>query len=102
MEILLQMYGTPNEYGSTLTDHVEQITGRLPRTFAQWQPNMPTCTSRRGPMTGHPFRFGIALSAAADRRAWKESATRPKTSDSTSPSSTTSASPPHPPSPRSR
>ncbi|TDD15009.1 SDR family oxidoreductase [Nonomuraea diastatica] len=36
VEILLQMYGTPNEYGTTLTDQVEQVTGRPPRTFAQW------------------------------------------------------------------
>ncbi|GAA4950642.1 uncharacterized protein YbjT (DUF2867 family) [Nonomuraea thailandensis] len=36
VEILLQMYGTPNEYGTMLTDQVEKIIGRPPRTFAQW------------------------------------------------------------------
>ncbi|MEV1170387.1 NmrA family NAD(P)-binding protein [Nonomuraea sp. NPDC049784] len=36
VEILLQMYGTPNEYGTTLTGNVEKLTGRAPRTFAQW------------------------------------------------------------------
>ncbi|MEO3892711.1 NmrA family NAD(P)-binding protein [Nonomuraea sp. B5E05] len=36
VEILLQMYGTPNEYGTALTDQVEQVIGRPPRTFAQW------------------------------------------------------------------
>ncbi|MGP3962030.1 SDR family oxidoreductase [Nonomuraea sp. 3N208] len=36
VEILLQMYGTPHEYGTILTDTVERIIGRPPRTFAQW------------------------------------------------------------------
>ncbi|MDP4505316.1 SDR family oxidoreductase [Nonomuraea turcica] len=36
VEIFLQMVGTPNKYGTTLTDNVEKITGRPPRTFAQW------------------------------------------------------------------
>jgi hypothetical protein len=36
VEILLRMYGTPNEFGTTLSDHVEQVTGRPPRTYAQW------------------------------------------------------------------
>ncbi|MGP4101524.1 NmrA family NAD(P)-binding protein [Nonomuraea sp. KM90] len=36
VELLLQLYGTPNEYGTTLTDHVERVTGRPPRTYAEW------------------------------------------------------------------
>ncbi|MFC4118012.1 NmrA family NAD(P)-binding protein [Nonomuraea zeae] len=36
VERLLETYGTPNEYGTTLTDQVERVTGRPPRTFAQW------------------------------------------------------------------
>ncbi|MGI5154023.1 SDR family oxidoreductase [Microbispora sp. CA-102843] len=36
VESLLRMYGTPNEYATRLTDQVEQVVGRPPRTFAQW------------------------------------------------------------------
>ncbi|TYB56003.1 NAD(P)H-binding protein [Nonomuraea sp. PA05] len=36
VEMLLRMYGTPNELATTLTGEVERITGRPPRTFAEW------------------------------------------------------------------
>ncbi|MEW9532437.1 SDR family oxidoreductase [Microbispora sp. NPDC049125] len=36
MEILLRVYGTPNPYGTTVTDAVEKVIGRPPRTYAQW------------------------------------------------------------------
>ncbi|MEZ0073761.1 NmrA family NAD(P)-binding protein [Planotetraspora sp. GP83] len=36
VEMLLRLYGTSNERGRTVTDAVERVTGRPPRTFAQW------------------------------------------------------------------
>ncbi|MFG1709708.1 SDR family oxidoreductase [Nonomuraea sp. M3C6] len=36
VEILIRMYGTPNDFATTLTDNVEKITGRPPHTFAEW------------------------------------------------------------------
>ncbi|MGR6917482.1 NmrA family NAD(P)-binding protein [[Actinomadura] parvosata] len=36
VEMLLRLYGTPNELATTLTGDVERVTGRPPRTFAQW------------------------------------------------------------------
>ncbi|MCF6473188.1 NAD-dependent epimerase/dehydratase family protein [Nonomuraea sp. MG754425] len=36
VEIYLKMAGASREYSTTLTDNVEKIIGRPPRTFAQW------------------------------------------------------------------
>jgi uncharacterized protein YbjT (DUF2867 family) len=36
VEILLRLYGEPNELGRTVTDTVRRVTGRPARTFAQW------------------------------------------------------------------
>ncbi|GII42403.1 SDR family oxidoreductase [Planotetraspora phitsanulokensis] len=36
VEMLLRLYGTPNELGTTVTDAVEKVTGRPARTFAEW------------------------------------------------------------------
>ncbi|MFG1615881.1 hypothetical protein ACGFI3_24235 [Nonomuraea wenchangensis] len=36
VDMYLKTTPTPNEYGTTVTDTVEQGTGRPPRTFARW------------------------------------------------------------------
>ena len=36
VEVLLRVYGSDNDLGSTVTDVVEKVTGRPARTFAQW------------------------------------------------------------------
>ncbi|KAB8194660.1 NAD(P)H-binding protein [Nonomuraea phyllanthi] len=47
VEIVLRMYAAPNEYATTLTGHVEQVTGRPPRTFAQWAAEHAAAFRRR-------------------------------------------------------